>query len=598
MKEKIKKIINGNIVIVNVILSIILTIGMNLSINIKENKMLFDGNQIIWLMLCILIYYILRESEKLKEKRLIFCSMILGILFAVIETIGKLTNSYWGSAEVILSKKIIVYIIIKIIVYGSVFTNAIKIIMNKLSKIKVEKKSDIYILRPTLKTFIIVAILFFIAWLPYFINYYPAITSFDTNYQLMQGYGIYEYTNHHPIMHTLIITFFSKIGYGIAGNYNLGMAMYAIIQMLMCALTYSFTIYYMGKKNIPKAIRILTFIFFAFNPIVPQFSIAVWKDVPFSMAMLLFVIAIIESIKNKEIFKNYKFDIALAIDLLAIMFFRNNGLYVVLLTFPLILIARRKSYKQIIPTFIIPIAIYIIITGPVYAKLNIVKSSPGEMLSIPLQQMARISINKWDELTENEKERIAMYIPTDKVKELYRSNISDPVKNSFNVANYKQNKVAFFKLYVKLALHFPIETIESLIAGTYGYYYPDMTTFPVAVGNYESPLDNEKFMEIKHNENLIVPGVDKVINTIYDKKMPIVSLLANIGFAFWVVMILLMYNIYRKKYENILMYIPIAVLYLTCLASPVSGELRYIYSMFISIPLFIGFAIDKVIDNK
>ena len=115
MKEKIKKIINGNIVIVNVILSIILTIGMNLSINIKDNKMLFDGNQIIWLMLCVFIYYILRESEKLKEKRLIFCSMILGILFAIIETIGKLTNSYWGSAEVILSKKIIAYIIIKII---------------------------------------------------------------------------------------------------------------------------------------------------------------------------------------------------------------------------------------------------------------------------------------------------------------------------------------------------------------------------------------------------------------------------------------------------------------------------------------------------
>lgn len=97
-----------------------------------------------------------------------------------------------------------------------------------------------------------------------------------------------------------------------------------------------------------------------------------------------------------------------------------------------------------------------------------------------------------------------------------------------------------------------------------------------------------------HLEPIVkMPFIDKVIQKIYEKEIPIVSLIANIGFVFWIVLGLCFYCIYRKKYQYLLMFIPTAILYLTCLASPVSGELRYIYTMFVCFPLFLAFGLEN-----
>lgn len=48
------------------------------------------------------------------------------------------------------------------------------------------------------------------------------------------------------------------------------------------------------------------------------------------------------------------------------------------------------------------------------------------------------------------------------------------------------------------------------------------------------------------------------------------------------------YNVYKKEYKKCLIYLPILFLWLTCLASPVFCEFRYIYSLFTCIPILIG----------
>lgn len=577
--------------IVRIIVSILVTIGINMYINFSDDSITFNGNNIIWLMICIFTYYILEKSNRYKEKRLRICSVTLGILFAIVQTVGKMTYDYFSLNEIEITFNVLIYFIVKIISYGIIFTNGIKILIKKIENIKWNSNEKTDFLKPTLKTFFIVSGILILAWLPYFLNYYPGIISYDTNYQLMQGYGIYGYSNHHPILHTLIITIISKIGYVISNNYNFGIAIYVILQMIACSLTFSFVIYYMAKRKLPFIIKILALLFFALNPIFPQFSISVWKDVPFMLFMILFVIQIIEIINKDKFFISYKRNILFIITMLGIMFFRNNGFYVVLLTFPIILIAKRKYYKNVLAVFLIPIIICLVVTGPLYEALGIAKSSAREMLTIPLQSIARISIYKWDELTTEEQELIEKYLPIEQIEKLYRPNISDPIKNNFNELAYEENKIEFFKLYFKLVIKYPLETLQSFISNTYGYYYLDVQTFPVAIGTFESTVEKEQFMDIQTKPILKISFIDKILDVIYDKEVPILNLVANIGFVFWIVLILLVYCIYEKKYEYILMYIPIAVLYLTCLASPVSGELRYIYPMFTCLPIFIGFSI-------
>ena len=586
--QKLKEFITNNKKIIWIIASILLTIGLNMSINIIDNLICFDGNQIIFLFLCVFIYIIFNKADKYKERRLKICSGILSVILTIFQVLGIMTNSGWLGNEVVVTKEVVLFILAKFVTYSLLFYNIIKILFSLIDNVDWNKtRKDI--LKPSLKTFIIVALIFFIAWLPYFLNYYPGITSYDTHYQLMQGFGKVPYNNHHPVLHTFIMSSVVKVGHVITGDYNFGIALYAMLQMIFCAITLSFVIYYMGKKNVNPIIKMITFLCFAFVPFVPQFSIAVWKDVPFAMFMVWFLIGIIEMITNEENFFGKKRYLLLFILVtLCVVFFRNNGIYIVLLTLPFAIIWRRKYWKQILIIFGIPIVFYYIITGPVFAKLNIKPSSSKEMLSIPMQQMARIVKYKGDELSEEDKNIIGQYINIDTAAENYIPTISDPIKNEFNDGTFNQDKLNLIKLYIKLAIKYPGETLEALVGNTYGYYYPEVVTYPLATGVYKSPFEAEQFMNLHENPIINIPVLDSMINAIYEKQIPIVSLIANIGFVFWIVLGIVFYNIYQKRYKYLLMFVPVGVLYLTCLASPVSGELRYIYAMFVSLPLFIG----------
>lgn len=592
--QKVKEFLTNNKKVIWVVVSILLTIGLNLSVYVANNTIYFNnGNQIVWLFLCVFIYIVFKQAGKYEGRRLKVCSGILGTLLAIFQVLGIMTNGNWIASEVILTKEVILFMIVKFITYVLLFYNIIKILFSLIENIDC-KKTRKDILKPSLKTFIVVALLLFIMWLPYFLNYYPGITSYDTHYQLMQGFGKIPYNNHHPVLHTFIMSSVVKVGHAITGDYNFGIALYVILQMIFCAITLSFVVYYMGKRNINPIIKMITFLCFAFVPFVPQFSIAVWKDVPFAMFMVWLLIGIIEMITNEEKFftKKRNFVIFILITL-CVLFFRNNGIYIVLLTLPFALFLRRKYWKQILIIFGIPIVFYYIITGPVFTKLDIAKSSPKEMLSIPIQQMARIVKYKGDELSEEDKNVIGQYINIDTAAENYNPTISDPIKNEFNEGTYNQDKLNLIKLYIKLAIKYPGETLEALVGNTYGYYYPEVVTYSIATGVYQTPFEAEQFMNLYEAPIIEIQLLDNVIDSIYDKQIPIVSLIANIGFVFWIVLGIVFYNIYQKRYEYLLMFIPVGILYLTCLASPVSGELRYIYAMFLSLPLFVGFGLQK-----
>ena len=71
-------------------------------------------------------------------------------------------------------------------------------------------------------------------------------------------------------------------------------------------------------------------------------------------------------------------------------------------------------------------------------------------------------------------------------------------------------------------------------------------------------------------------------------------MIASAGFYFWIMCIAIGYCIYQRKYKLLLGYLPMLVIWLTCLASPVFCENRYIYSLFVSLPTLLSFAIMNI----
>ena len=406
--------------------------------------------------------------------------------------------------------------------------------------------------------------------------------------QICQSLGISNLTNHHPVFHTFFISIAMNIG-KIFGNYNLGVAIYSMAQMIVESGIFSFAVYYMAKRGIDSKFRMLTVLFYAFYPVNALYSITMWKDIPFAIAMLIFTIMMTEIAINQKYFMKSRYkNILLIISMILVILFRNNGIYVVILTIPSLFIFTKKYYKKIIAISCIVLATYMIWKGPVFSLLNIKPGSSREALSIPLQQFARITKNHSDTLTEDEKMRIYKYLPTDNLAGVYTPKISDPVKSNFSDKGFAEDKVGLVKLYFELAIKYPRATTEAFLCNNFGYWYPEAIHWVVGREVFETTQEKELALELKNTPIMKLEELEKFDKILDRRDLPVNSMLYSIGFTFWIILIMLIYAIYKKNYNLIIIYIPIIILWLTTNASPVFGEYRYVYSMFTCLPILIG----------
>ena len=115
----------------------------------------------------------------------------------------------------------------------------------------------------------------------------------------------------------------------------------------------------MAKKNIDCRWRIFSLLFLALYPVNGMYSITMWKDIPFAVCMLIFVIMLYEIVSSKGNFFDSKKNIFLfVLSMISVILFRNNGIYVVVLTLPIILLAYRKYYKKIAGIFLFILCVY------------------------------------------------------------------------------------------------------------------------------------------------------------------------------------------------------------------------------------------------
>lgn len=583
MKEKIKNYIKPIVIIV---ISIFVTFAMNM--NMDYNTAInysFTGNSIFWVILFIMTYWLLKKVIEIKNKRLYICCAILAVIFASFEVIGNSIDTYLNLDGILANNIAVCKSIIKWLGYAIIIFTILAEIYSILDK-KEFFKGGCKWFTNNKRTFFLTWAIIFVAWIPYFLNYYPGIISMDSMSQIMQSLSLKNLSNHHPILHTVFIGICMNIGKSL-GNYNIGVAIYSLIQMLITSAIFSFTIYYMSKRNINIKIRIFTLLFYAFYPVNALYSITMWKDILFAGAMLIFTIMMTEIATNREHFLKSKLkNVLIVISMILVILFRNNGLYVVILTIPFMFIFARKHYKKLITITVIVLAFYGLWKGTIFAIFDIDEGSVREALSIPLQQFARMSKN--ENLTDDERWRIYKYLPVDNLGELYYPTISDQVKNNFDNEAFANDKIGFVKLWIKLCLKYPRSAVEAFLCNNYGYWYPETVNWVVAREIYQSNLESEQALDLKTTPIIKIESLEKY-NTILDRRdLPLNSMIYSIGFIFWVVMAMLMYAIYKKEYKLILIYIPVIVLWGTCLASPVFGEFRYIYSMFTCLPILIG----------
>ena len=417
-----------------------------------------------------------------------------------------------------------------------------------------------------------------ICWLPYLINFYPALMSPDSLNQYGQAINAVALSNHHPIAHTMLIKVFIFIG-NIFNNHNLGLCFYSLFQMIVLSGVFSYILDYIYKKRGNLYLVGFFLLMYAFVPVFGFYVVTIWKDVLFGAFGALLTIQLYKLLNEDKYTTLDK--ILLFVSVLLSSLLRTNALYAVLVLSIIATIALKKTRKLVVFNVLVPTVLAFIIVGPVYNSFGISKTEFTENIGIFIRQVYGTIYDKGnvdDESREflsklvNEEEALKAYTPFDD-----HIKMADSYSNEF----LEENKGEFIKTYLRLGLHNKVEYINLYLKSTYGVWYPEAQGYIVHL------------WPIKENEYGVYSyeNFDKLKATTYEAEWynkPVVKYFMSEALYIWVMLICLAYVIIKKNYKNIIIILFPLLVWLTIMAAtPLSYQPRYMFVMHCSIPMIV-----------
>jgi len=548
----------------------------------------FSGNSVKWLCiffaLCLLFYHAQMVRERRTEK-ISFCA---ATFFSFFYIIGFSINNFDSLAPITDSLTSFLKYIIAFMGITLTFYALLKILFDKITKIDLNNAEEkkIRLLDNSRKSLLMRTFVIFLCWLPYLIVYLPGFINIDTFFQIAQVVGDTPLSNHHPIFTTAITGFFYRLGL-LFGSAGIGLLLHSIFQMFIMAAAFSDVIAWMEEYNAGNRIRTITLLYFMLYPVHGFYSIVMWKDTLFSVVLMLLTLKTIQMVSQpNEFFKQKKNIIIYSLLCVFLFLTRNNGLYILVIFLPLLPVLLRKYWKSIL--IIIGVFAFSFFSMQIIeSALKVRQGSVGEALSLPLQQIARAVKDHGETISDEDREIISAILPFEKLPELYISTNSDTIKVSgvFDENEFRQNSRSYLALWARLFTKYPLSYIDAFLCHTHGYWYPDFDG-GIRAGRIEE--NDYNF----YSWNIVPSFVENALSGIFViRTIPAISMLVSIGFAVWLTIIMALVLLLKKSYRLLISFIPMLLLWLTCIASPVSGQFRYIYGLFLVIPLFITIAL-------
>lgn len=438
------------------------------------------------------------------------------------------------------------------------------------------------------KSFIFPTVLIFGAYLIIYLAFYPGVWCYDMPEQNQMAIGIVALTKHHPPIHTLIWSVFYHLEVKTGGKIC-GIAAYSILQMIINSCAYGFLLKTIAKLIKNDIIYIISFAYFLLNPVLGMFSFIPTKDgffcVFFVLALTCILTITVETNEKKKISEI----VVAGIMIFLASLFRNNMIYAVLVSGVLIVIFSKSHKKEILLTFAGVLVGYFLINSCLYGALGFSDSESREMLSAPMQQIARVCKHNYDELDEEVLGKIDLYFDSSKAREVYNPRIADPIKNIFDSKKFDDNKVEFAKLWLAIGLKYPKEYAEAYLSLYSPYWY----LFSDEIDDYVKIAYIEDY--ILQDEYYPFPSLSKIpqVYSVYDRiargggeSIPGVSILLSLGLPLWLYSSSLLLMLFSDKKRNMPMALLGLVYLMTFFLGPVC-IIRYIFPLLAGYPIIV-----------
>ena len=423
-----------------------------------------------------------------------------------------------------------------------------------------------------------------LAWAPYILAAFPGALCIDSQTQLNQVFGYSPYSLHHPMLHTLLMGSCVKFGSSVLGSANIGLFLYIFLQALFLSFALAFTIWAMCFKKVHRTWAYCVLVFYCVTPLFGYYASLAIKDTPFISAFVLFFTCFVllwEGAPLKGL------PLLFFLSSVLVCQFRNNGIYLIgfmLLLFILLFTKHRlwhKYVKTLFAPLVLAIAVHLLINTTIAFFFHPLEGYSREMLSIFMQQTARyVSTYGYDITAEELTVLEDIFGDVDAVVANYNPHLSDPVKNMFKADASVSEIWNYLKVWFMQFWRHPDAYFEAFFHGAYGWFYP----FADNASKYFDP----GFIFTKpHFASVIDKGVSRWYDTF--RKLPILSLLQNIGLYTWLMFLSVSYVWKKGHREKVLYFAPLLFSLLICLAAPAFFmHARYGFPLLFCMPLLIG----------
>lgn len=336
-------------------------------------------------------------------------------------------------------------------------TYVVSVLLDKLQVVSEEPEKK----WSTKKYFWTIFGILLISWIPVFLAYYPGIFAYDVHTQVTQM-NTGEYTTHHPLLHTLLLQLFYRMGENF-GSYNLGVVAYVVFQTILVAMSISYAILYLYEKGVNKTVRRILVAFFALCPVNSILAISVTKDILFSAAMLFFIIQLLRFIEEEKRRESIPCTIVLFATGVVTFLMRNNARYVLLVwTILWTIYILRSKWEKTGKIVAVLLMVGILMIGKVadtgmIKALDAEEGSINEALSLPIAQISRCYFFKSAEIDmtlQNEFEVLNL-TPGD-----YGLPVIDIAKGKIQIEGQEE---LFFNVWKKLLKTYPTIYMDSLL---------------------------------------------------------------------------------------------------------------------------------------
>ena len=523
---------------------------------------------------------------------------ILSVIFTVLMILGYSYDYNYTPNLVFNSNIHILITLIKFIGFYFLFKNLLNAIYRYFTKGKFQENANKLTIMFSKHPYLFSFIVLFIVYGIYLIIFYPGVINYDNANQIKEVLGMHTryldsivvindnitLTNFNPILHTLLLGNLFKVGVSI-GNVNFGLFLYTFLQMIIVIAVLSYSLKFLYKEGVKSKYLLWILLAYIIIPYFPLYAITCVKDTLFTMFVLLYIIKLYQFIKYDFKFKDY---VLFMITILLVILFRNNGIYLILLSLPFTLIIKKGICKQIVLMCVLVIG-FNYGYGQVLSALEIPNTSIREMLSIPFQQTARYVKYHESDVTEEQKKVIDTILTYDTLGNRYNPILSDKVKNEYNKYATNEELMDYFKAWFEMFWNHPMTYVNATVSNVYGYFYP--ATYRWYVYN----TLNEKLPEAGFDYHFIdslepmrgfIQGYSEVF-----KYVPIVQMSVNCGFYTWSYLFLMVVLILQKKQRYIILFAPAFSLVLMNVAGPANTYFRYVLpyavALFTILPLIL-----------